>query len=182
MPISFHWTIMIFPICIIFVWMMLRQYWQCIFIRARMESDWGLEFGSRICEIQVPQVKWTLETELRKADQNGNSEISCCMYINSCYGRYFFAHSINFQVESCGNQRIPQLLQLSVDKLGRVGSERDELRRIGSERDGSGRIGGKEMSLGGWIKKRRAAKGWMGKRWVGKDCVGKGWFGKGWAG
>ena len=113
-PISFHWTIMTFPICIIFVWMMLRQCWQCIFIRASMESDWGLEFGSRIYEIQVPQVKWTLETELCKAAQNGTNEISCCMYIivyiYSCYGRYFFAHAINFQVEPCGNQRTPELL------------------------------------------------------------------------
>ena len=63
------------------------------------------------------------------------------IYVYSCYGsygRYFFARAINFQVESYGNQRTPQ--------LGRVGSERDELRRIGSEKDELGRIGGKEMS------------------------------------
>ena len=144
---------------------------------------WGLEFGSRICEIQIPQVKWILETELRKADQNGTNELSCWTYI--CIAAMA---GISSPVPStspsrvCGNQRTPQLLQLSVGELGRVGSERDELRRIGSERDELGRIGGKEMSWGGWIEKRWVTKGWMGKRWVGKDWVGKGWVEKGWTG
>ena len=133
----------------------------------RVIEVWNLGAGSVRSKSPKQSEHWKPNSAKRIRTVWTESHVVCLyiyhLYVNSCYGRFLFAHAINFQVESCGDQRPPQLLQLSVGELGRVGSERDELGRIGSERNESRRVGGKEMSWEGFNRKETSCEGLDGK-------------------